>query len=476
MSRVIHESQRETPIADRADVVVVGGGPGGIGAALGAVRNGADTILIEKEHTLGGYGGPGLMSVGYGSGSPECSGRVGIAKELFDRMKEMNGSTGYRELLATTLNGCPSPQPLFHYRQWRPIIDKQDIHVYNPELLQLIALETLQDAGVRIFLHTLMVDTIVDNSIISGVITESKSGRQAIKGKVFVDATKDADVVARSGSPFQEAHDPRGRAVPMGIMYKMSGVDVRKLWAYQRETDSGLEKLIEKARLANELPYYRPKLKWREYSWDYSGHSRLEMSPLKEDGEILVWGGPVPYDLALSGTKAEDLTRAEINLRRQIFSEVNFLRKYVPGFEKAYLTVISPMIGVRESRHPIGEYVLTIEDIERRRAFDDVVLRRSTEDEMGRSAELFEVPYRSLLPKSIHNLILGGENISADHLAFLQNRGVVTCLVSGQVAGIAAALCISSNVKPRDLNVAMLQRKLAENGLLEARRTVANSR
>jgi len=320
---------------------------------------------------------------------------------------------------------------------------------------------------VRIFLHTMMVDTIVQNSIISAVITESKSGRRAIEGKIFIDATKDADVVARSGSPFQEAHDPRGKTVPMGIMYKMSGVDVKKLWAYQKETDTDIEKLIEKAKLANELPYYRPKLKWREYSWEYSGHPRLEMSPLKEDGEILIWGGPVPYELALSGTKAEDLTRAEINLRRQIFSEVNFLRKYVPGFENAYLTVISPMLGVRESRHPIGEYVLAIEDIERRQTFDDVVLRRSTEDEMGRSTDLFEIPYRSLLPKSIQNLILGGENISADHLAFLQNRGVVTCLVSGQVAGIAAALCVSSNARPRDLIVPMLQRKLAENGLLE---------
>jgi hypothetical protein len=466
MSRTVREAERETPVADRADVVVVGGGPGGIGAALGAARNNADTILIEKEHALGGYGGPGLMSVGYGSGPPGLWDRVGVAKELFDRMEEMDGCTGYKELLGNTLKDCPSLQPLFHYRRWGSIIEKQDIHVYDPELFQLLAFETVENAGVRVMLHTMMVDTIVEKGTISAIVTESKSGRQAIEGKIFIDSTKDSDLVARSGAPFQEGRDPRGKTMPMGIMYKMSGVDLKRLWAYQKE-DVELNKLIEKARAAKEIAYYRPKLKWSEYSWEYSGHPRLEMSPLKEDGEILVWGGPVPYESPLSGTKTEDLTHAEMNLRRQIFSEVNFLKKYVPGFERAYLTVISPMVGVRESRHPIGEHVLTINDIEKKRKFDDTVLKRSTEDEMGRSTDVFEVPYRSLLPKKINNLILGGENISADHLAFLQNRGVVTCLVSGQVAGIAAALCIRYEVKPKELSAEILKKRLIECGLLE---------
>ena len=466
MLGIVHERQRDTPVVGRADVVVVGGGPGGIGAALGAVRNGADTVLIEKEHALGGYGGPGLMSVGYGPGPPEFSGRVGIAKELFDKLRAAGGCTSYRELLETTLKGCPFPQPLFHYRLWKSIIDKQDIHVYDPELFQLIALEMMEESGVRVLLHTMVVDTLVENDIIFAVVTESKSGRQAIEGKVFVDSTKDADLVARAGAPFQEACDPRGKPMPMGIMYKMSGVDLKKLWVYQ-EKDLELKKLIEKAKSNHELPHYRPKEKWDEYSWEYSGHPRMEMSPLKEDGEILVWGGPVPYELALSGTNAEDLTHAEVNLRRQVFSEVNFLKKYVPGFEKAYLTMISPMIGVRESRHPIGEYLLTIDDIERGRKFDDVVLRRSTEDERGRLPKLFEVPYRSLLPRKVNNLILGGENISADHLAFLQNRGVVTCLLGGEVAGIAAALSVTNDAKPKDLSSELLRRTLVENELLD---------
>ena len=464
--RVIREEEREIPVVDRADVVIVGGGPGGIGAALGAARNGASSILLEKEHTVGGYGGPGLMSVGYGSGPPQFSGRVGVANELFDKMKRAGGCTGYKELMKTVLKGCPFPQPLFHYRFWKMIIDKQDIHVYDPEFMQLVALEMLEDSGVRVLLHTMMVGVVVKKGIISAIVTESKSGRQAIVGRIFIDATKDADLVARAGAPFQEAGDPRGKPVPMGIMYKMSGVDLKKLWAYQKR-DPELRKLIERVKSEGGLLYYRPKQKWQEYSWEYSGHPRMEMSPLKEEGAILVWGGPVPYELALSGTKAEDLTRAEMNLRRQIFSEVDFLKKYVPGFEKAYLTTISPMVGVRESRHPIGEYVLTIDDIERGRKFDDAVLKRSAEDEKGRFPMLFEVPYRSLLPKEVNNLLLAGENISADHLAFLQNRGVVTCLVSGQVAGIAAGLSIKNNVSPKDLSWKKLKRRLVDSGLLD---------
>ncbi len=465
MIDTIHEPARNTLVVDRGDVVVVGAGPGGIAAALGAARNNADTVLIEKESSVGGYAGPGLMTVGWNLDEPGSDG-LKVAKELFHRIDEMGGFTTYRKLYETTLKDCPNPNPLFHNPDWKGIVENRAVYVWDAEIFKLAALEMLEKAGVRVVLNTLMVDTIVENDTILAVVTESKSGRLAVEGKIFVDTTKDADVVAKSGAPFIDAGDEKGVSLPIGIMFKMSGVDFSRLWAYQKD-DCYLSRIIEKAQAEGQIHKRKQELDYNVFpgdrgfdpeKWVYSGHPLLEISPLVENDEMLGWGGPLPPEWKLCGTKAADLTRAEMYLRKQILAEVRFAKKYIPGFEKAYLTTISHLMGVRESRHPIGEYVLTIDDIRQKRKFDDAVIRRRPYSlNKGVTDELYEVPYRSFLPKKIHNLILGGEIISTDREAFLHERCILLCIDNGEIAGIAAGLSAKNSVKPKDLDYEVLK-------------------
>ncbi len=458
------EPERETPVVMDEEVVVVGGGPAGIGAALASARTGADTLLIEAFGSLGGMGTLGLMSIGGSSFGPEWA--KGITKEVYDRVREIGGLIDYQEKWSkgTTSN------PLAHFAHW----EDYSLHIFDPEALKITANEMMEESGVKLLFHTLFVDTIVEDNHIKAILVENVSGRQAIRGRIFVDATGTGDVVARSGAPYTEPRDAIGAPMPMSLMYKMSGVNFGKLLEYQKK-DPELTKLIAKAKEKGELPHYRTKKTVKDmkghYDALYSGHPHLEMSPLIHPGELLCWGGPTPHEWRLNGTKVQDLTRAETNIRKQIWSEVNFLKKYVPGFENAFLSAIAPYMGVREKRHPIGEYVLTYDDVKNGREFDDVVLKMQpspgiTIMRTGQKIVSFDIPYRCLLPKRIDNLLLAGDNVSADHGAFLHMRSVQKCMAKGEVAGTAAALSAKNKVKPKDLGYRALRRQLVKQGVL----------
>jgi len=458
------EPERKTPILMDVDVAVVGGGPAGITAALASARNGADTLLIETYGSLGGMGTLGLMSVGGSEFGGEST--RGITKEIFDRMRKIGGAINYQEKWpkGTTSN------PLAHFAHW----ENYSLSIFDPESFKITVNEMMEEAGVKLLFHTWFADTIVEDNHIRAILVENVSGRQAIRSKVFVDATGTGDVAARSGVPYTEPRDATGVPMPMSLMYKMSGVNFEKLLEYQKK-DPELTQLIAKAKEKGELPYYRTKKSVKDmeghYEALYSGHPHLEMSPLIHPGEILCWGGPTPHEWGLDGTKVQDLTQAEINIRRQIWSEVNFLKKYVPGFEDAFLSAIAPYMGVREKRHPIGEYVLTYDDVKNGREFDDVVLKMFpspgiTIMRTGQRIVSFDIPYRCFLPKKIDNLLLAGDNTSADHGAFIHMRSVQKCMAKGEVAGTAAALSVKNEVKPKDLDYRILRERFVKQGLL----------
>ena len=458
------EPKRETPVIMDVDVVVVGGGPAGTCAALASARNGADTLLIEAYGSLGGMGTLGLMSVGnYAFGLERVP---GITREIFDRMREIGGAIDYQEKwpMVTTSN------PLAHFAYW----EGYSLDLFDPESFKIVVSEMMEENGVKLLFYTRFADTIVEDNQIRAILVENVSGRQAIRGKVFVDATGSGDVAERSGVSYIEPRDTTGLPMPMSLMYKMSGVDFEKLLEYQKR-DPELTKLIANAKEEGELPYYRTKKSVKDmgghYDAIYSGHSHLEMSPLIHPGELLCWGGPAPHEWGLDGTKVQDLTRAEIEIRKQIWSEVSFLKKYVPGFENAFLSAIAPYMGVREKRHPIGEYVLTYDDVKNGRKFDDVVLKMFPDPgiTIAKTREpraKFDIPYRSFLPKKVENLLLAGDNTSTDHGAFLHTRGVQKCMVKGEVAGTAAALSTGNKVNPKGLDYQILRKRLVKQGLL----------
>jgi flavin-dependent dehydrogenase len=220
----IKEPARETPIAMKADVVVVGGGPAGVGAAICAARNGADTIVIEKFGSLGGTNNTGLMSV--------CMGNeiiVGVAREIIDRLQP--------EYAVDVVKKYPdiNANPLTHY-----FVDQIDglsaneLVAWDPDVAAYVMSDMLEKLGVRFALCSLFVDTIVEDGAIKAVIVENASGRQAIEGKVFIDATGRGEVVARSGSPYASAANEQKRPMPPGIMWKMTGVNLERLFEYQK--------------------------------------------------------------------------------------------------------------------------------------------------------------------------------------------------------------------------------------------------
>lgn len=451
--KLITEKAKKTPIIDGADVVVIGGGPAGVGAAVRAARNGAKTIIIERFGSLGGINAIGFMYITVDMDEKIV---VGVSKEIIDRLKH----GGY---IINLLERYPDimSNPLTHYypasAYWSPTMV---LLAYDPDMIAYVMSEMLEELGVKIMLRTLFVDTIVESDTIKAVVLENASGRQAIEGKVFIDATGRGDVVARSGAPYRKAGcNKTGFPVAPGLMWKMADVEYEMLFEYQKK-DPMLDKLIEKAKVKGELPYYRPKRTKEEMDCfccpHYSGHDRLEMQPTLYPGEMLLWA-PAIYEWGLHADEnAEDLTRAEIHIRKQIVSELNFLKKYVPGFEKAHLSGITPFLGIREGRHPIGEYVLTYEDIKSSRKFDDVALRpinfiRVKTDQGLRLLEV-EIPYRSFLAKKIDNLLLAGDTISTEHASQFYATHLFPLAVSaGEVAGTAAALSVKNNTRVKEL-------------------------
>ncbi len=451
--------ETEIPVVAEADVVVVGAGPAGFGAAMRAARSGMDTLLIERFGGPGGAATSGYMCVtGEGSSFPLHTEWVkGISDEgwLFDAWK------AYPQLEGNVL------------------VHQSGRRSFYPDDGAYVMIRMLEKANVKLLFRTLFVDTVVrDGNRIEAVIVENASGRQAITGKVFVDATGRADVVARAGAPFQSAGDAKGLPVPFSLMYKVSGVNYEKLFEYQK-SDPALWTAIAKARAAGDIPegLYMPYQYTVGGGWGgYSGCPQLNMCALRGNGEMLVWSFS-PYHLGLNPAEnGFDASRGEILMRKLNIAEVKFLKKYVLGFENAYQSGMAPYMALREGRHPQGEYVLTRDDILKESKFPDAVFKRTLGDPLDTSevkmprvnerGELIrvkptpgnkprsytsDVPYRAFLPKKIDNLLLAGECLSCTHEWFYGWRLIPWCMRSGELAGTAATLAIKQGIMPKAL-------------------------
>lgn len=445
------EPERKTPVVMKADVVVVGGGPAGVGAAIRAAQKGANTLVVERFGSLGGNHTNGFLCVSTGT-------KVrlrGLSREIMDEMKLRGHCINLLEKSSSYFDS-----KIVHLRRVLGVAT-QELLTFDLDMLGCLLNEMMEEAGVKLMLRSLFVDTIVENGAIKTVIVENASGRQAIATKVVVDATGRGDVAPRSGAPFTSARDVSGFPMPVGLMWKMGGVDIERLFEYEMKEDPGLNKVIEQAKLKGELPqHYRNRKTAEEmkgnYTHTYTGHPRPELSPTLYPGETVMWL-PSVHEWGINAAEnAEDLTRAEVHLRKQICEEIKFLKKYVPGFEKAHPAGIAPMMGIREGRHPIGEYVLTYDDIRNGRKFDDAAINLTTFESLDvRKPELerveYQIPYRSFLAKKINNLLLSGDNISADHGGFIFNRGFGKAVSLGEVAGTAAAMSVKSGTPIKDL-------------------------
>jgi hypothetical protein len=453
----VAEHARQIPVTHTTDVLVVGGGIAGVMAATASGRSGAPTLLIERFGSLGGTGTAAMMNLFY---VPYAASR-GLVRELFDRLIRRGGA-------------IPG-----------------EFVVYDPELYKVAALEMLAEAGVNVLLHTLVSDVVMDGAVLRGIVVENKSGRQAVLGRVTVDASGDADVAARAGAPYIKGREEDGKMRPMTLIFRMGGVDVPRLIDYVRmhpddfspdplqcmlDLDHhmirifGFFKLVEEAKAREEL-------------WPECYYFRVE-SVLPDRGVLTVNATRV---YGVDGTRAEDLSRAEIETRHQMLQLAAFARKYIPGFERSFILDSANTIGVRETRRIRGEYVMTEDDILAGRHYDDVVgvdANQQNPRQQGghppdgkeggpQDAEarqlvarmfVYEIPYRCLVPKEVEGLLVAGRCLSVDHHADVYTRNQGTAMASGVAAGVAAALAARSSVPPRQVDIRAVQSRLRALG------------
>lgn len=424
----------EMDVLDKKEVVVAGGGPAGLAAAIAAARNDADVVLVEKYGFLGGMASTGLPFLTFHNSEGEQLIK-GIAQEIVERLVERGGSLGHLDVHL--------PFALADHRL------PSTITPFDPEVMKEIALEMTQEEGVELLLHCLAVNAILEKDTVKGIVTESKSGTKSLLAARVIDATGDGDIAARAGAPYEKGRSKDGMMQSPSLMFMMGNVNLE----VTREISSEeVAKLCLEANQNGELP---------------ASVNRVWLIPISEN-RVAVNGTRI---LEVNGTDVFDLTRAEIEGRKQLSKTIAFLRKRIPGFESAYLESTASHMGIRETRRILGEYVLTKEDIMQGRRFKDAIVRAFYPIDVhypnGPGVRLivppnqgYDIPYRCLLPRGIENLLVAGRCISVTHEALASTRVMAICMALGQAAGTAMALSLKEGVSPRNLGISVLRQTL----------------
>jgi FAD dependent oxidoreductase len=434
MTPVVAEPARNTPVYGEFDVVVIGGGPAGITTAAAAARAGRTTLLVERYGFLGGAGTMGGLSTFCGLHA-KIHGEHrqvihGLADEMLERLVKLDGLNAPH----LTINDGILAQAF-------------DISAYK-----LAADELVVDAGAKLLFHALAVGVVMaDDATIDAVIIESKSGRAAVRGRVFVDASGDADVAAWAGVPFEKAP----HLLYPSLMFRINAVDVAAAGPAPWRT---VERLMEEAEAAGthtfprKKPIVRPQrnpLEWRANLTQLSN----------ADGS------------AIDGTDVDQLTRGELQGRRQSFDAFDFIKHRTPGFENSYIVDIAPQIGIRETRRVFGHHRLTEDEVLDCADFPDAIgvngwpveahVAGTVEFRWQRGERGYnQLPYRMLVPERVGNLLVAGRCASMTQGGQSSARVTGPCFAMGEAAGTAADLAIRDGVAVGDVPVAELQRRL----------------
>lgn len=438
MKKTIMEDGRAVDVLLECDVVVVGGGPAGMAAAVGAAKAGVRTVIVERYSCLGGN--ITISSVEspswYRQKDTTMSG--GVQKEIEDRMVALNATTPVN---------------------MRPFIGLS----YDTEIFKYMADCYVQDYGITPVYHCMGTLPYMEGNTVKGILTESKSGRCAILAKRVVDCTGDADMVYRAGAPCLKGDPKTGELQPGTLKFFLSNVDIEKVDALMDSDPDSRDPLVHKllyqpfqrAEKAGEAP-----LK--------NSYNRIFYTPIPPN-ELNVNLGT--YDRDLDGTDVLSLTASEIKLRAETLEVIRRLRKYGEGFENARLRNYAMAVGVRETRRIVGDYTLTFDDILKRARFEDTIgvfpVYADGEyiKEIPYTGAYFQIPFRILTPQGLNNLLAAGRCISGERAAVPTTREMDFCMVTGQAAGAASALSIRQDVPSARVNIASLQKELEHQGL-----------
>lgn len=430
---------KEVDVKKEVDVIVCGGGPAGIGAAIAAARQGMDVALIESRAFLGGnitacyvescnyflWQGPFAVT--------------GLYKELEEEYRREFGNS---DDIRTDF----SP------------------HRFSSEYLKIFLDRKIEEEGIWLRLHSRVVDVILDDDTIKGVIINSKSGFEGILGKVVVDCTGDADVAAAAGVPFEQGREGDGLTQPGTVNFRVAGVDSEKV-----------KKILDEKGITYFYDIYNQKVAEGIIDMGYK-RMNFPMGRLTAGGQVSYINFCNVYKI--DPTDADDLTQAEVLARKRVLQFFNFIKEYLPGFEKAELASIAPTMGFRDSRRIKGVYRLTAEDIDEGRFFEDTIAiyprfydmlsPTGTWDDLVYIVDLdkeYGIPYRCLLPVNVEQILVAGRCISTDHMAESSIRAISACMATGQAAGTAAAIAVRDNTNVRDIDVRKVQQALKEAGV-----------
>jgi len=413
------------PLGISAEVLVAGGGPAGIGAAVGAAKAGASVLLVEQYGFLGGMATAGLVNPFMNFFAGEKQLIKGAFQELLDVMKEWGGY------------GLPG----------------MATRAFDPELFKLAADTLMLYHAVRLLFHSFVCGAEVEGDRIRRVLLMGKSGPLSVEAKVFVDTTGDADLAALSGAPWEFGRKEDGLVQPLTTNFNVAGVD-----------EGRVPPTSEITAIYNKL--------------------KAEGAITNPREDVLLFGttrrGEIHFNTTrithIDATNVLDFTKAELEGRRQVWEMFNFLKIKVAGFENSYIISIGPQVGVRETRRIVGDYVLTAEDVLGARKFDDGIALNNYPIDIHNPAgtgtvlkhlkpgEFYSIPYRCLTPKKIANLIVGGRPISTTHEAHSSSRVMPIACATGHACGVAAALAARRDRVFRNVNVKLLRQKLIEQG------------
>jgi len=435
-NKTFAEPARDIPVYAETDVLVVGGGPAGTAAAIAAARLGADVLLVERYNHLGGLSTGGLVI--WIDRMTDWSGAHvirGVAGELMERLPKdaIQGparadwgsrdaaSAAYRAQRTAAYHGIIT---------WSPTID--------PEALKTLSMRLLSEAKARLLLHAWCAAPIVADGAVQGAVFESKEGRHAVFAKVTIDATGDADLIARAGGSCESDIDTGDIHHCINTAFLMGGVDMERWLAFRRDDPDGFAAFMARGRA--QLKFFeKPFVSWRN--------------------EVALFMGP--RLAGYSAVNVDDLTAVDLRSRELAAGHVEMYRAAAPGFADAFLMLGAPQIGVRHSRRLVGARKVTREQWPTGCVFDD---------EIGVSPSLapkfpnISVPYGALLPHGLDNILGAGRHIACDPSSHSFLREIPQCWLTGQAAGVAAALAAGSARRPRDLDVAAIQRELLRQG------------
>lgn len=421
--------------------MVVGGGAAGCAAAVAAARNGASTVLLERYGHLGGMATGGLvlviMPMSDGTAEQQIS---GLCQEIVDRLDAMGAAIhpDKKDL------GSSDSKLISRWKRYAFSVVEGKIRLsatVDPEALKCVLNDMVTEAGVKLLLHSLETWGIAQQNEVQGVICESKSGRQAVLGKVIIDATGDGDVFASVGAPFDGATNPAMRSSHLALTFRMGNIDSTKYFSF-RESEAQTY-----AKLMRELE-------------DLGGFTMY----IKTTREDVIWvNNFIP---GLNPLNAADLTWLEVTGRKRSRITHQFLKEHVPGFENSFIMDTASQIGVRSSRRLIGEHILTERDIFSGTVFPDTIavcpdFRHTVSPEHPH----WHVPYRSLIPRQVDRLLVAGRCFSSDPVANDLLAPIQFCIAMGQAAGTAAALAIKHGVAVRRLNYRLLHNSLVDQGV-----------